>query len=312
MQLSLLIVLLAAALFFIWGGLLFRIARDIRYIGMILPTIILLGIFNYFPAGSAIYHAFFRWNGSEIAEFVGLLHFRSILTDGTLHKSVIIAGAFLAANLLKLIPNVFIAVVLFHLASRRLQYCFRVVFVLPLAIPGMVGILIWKYFYRMDGGLLNSILLDLGVVDVPINWLGNEDTVLPALLFLGFPYISTIGVLILLAGLENIPNSTFEAARLDGCGVWRRFWEIEMPLIMGQIKLNIVLVTIGTIQDFALPLILTKGGPNNRSMLPGLWMYLNAFEFGKMGYAAALGVGIFLVILFLTYVNMRYIQVERD
>jgi raffinose/stachyose/melibiose transport system permease protein len=172
----------------------------------------------------------------------------------------------------------------------------------------MVGLLIWKYFYRMDGGVLNSALMALGLLDAPVNWLGTEGTVVPALLFIGFPWVSTIGVLILLAGLQNIPSSVFESATLDGCSPWKRFTSIEMPLIMGQIKLNIVLVTIGTIQDFWLPLVLTRGGPNNASMLPGLWMYQNAFTYGKMGYAAALGLMMFLVILTLTFINLRIMR----
>lgn len=81
---------------------------------------------------------------------------------------------------------------------------------------------------------------------------------------------------------------------------------------MGQIKLNAVLVTIGTLQDFWLPLVLTRGGPNNASMLPGLWMYQNAFSYGKMGYAAALGVAMFIIILLLTYINMKLISTPQQ
>lgn len=296
----------------IWRGTLDALLKDGRVLSVFLPTVLLLGTFCYFPAGSAIYHAFFKWNGADISEFIGLQNFRNLLADGILSGSFAIMGVFLIASILKLTPTIVVAVVLFHLASRTLQYWFRVAFVLPLIIPSIVGMLVWKYFYKMDGGVLNALLLRLDVIQVPVNWLGSENTVVPALLFIGFPFVSTIGVLILMAGLQAIPGSVFEAAELDGCGAVHRFWLIEMPLIMGQVKLNLVLTTIGTLQEFALPLILTRGGPNNASMLPGLWMYLNAFSYGKMGYASALGVVMFLIILGFTLVNMKVAKSHVD
>lgn len=311
LKIALILLIGLGALLFMWSGALLRVVRDWGYIRVLLPTAVLLALFSYTPALSAIYHSFFRWDGGAVSEFVGLENFRSLFHDEVLFQSVKVLGVFLVANLLKFVPTLVVAVVLFHLASARLQYAFRVIYVLPMAIPGMVGILIWKYFYRMDGGVLNWLLLNLGVIRAPINWLGTEETVVPALIFLGFPWVSTIGVLILLAGLQSIDPSVFEAALLDGCGVFRRFRTIELPLIMGQVKLNVVLVTLGTIQDFGLPLVLTRGGPNNASMLPGLWMYLSAFSHGKMGYAAALGVVMFLVMLSLTYINMRMIKTDQ-
>lgn len=132
-------------------------------------------------------------------------------------------GIFIVANILKLTPTILVAVVLFRLASKTLQYWFRVAFVLPLIIPSIVVMLVWKYFYKMDGGVLNALLLRFDVIQVPVNWLGSENTVVPALLFIGLPFVSTIGVLILLAGLQAIPRSVFEASELDVCGAIRRF-----------------------------------------------------------------------------------------
>jgi raffinose/stachyose/melibiose transport system permease protein len=295
-----------------WSGVARSMLREARLWVWLAPTLLLLGLFSYYPALSAIYHAFFRWNGAEVAEFIGWDNFRALLADGVLWHGFRLALVFMAANVLKFLPTVAIAVVLFHLASKRAQYMFRVAFVLPLLIPWMVVMLMWKYIYRMDGGLLNTLLIDMGWLHLPVNWLGQTHTVVPSLLMIGFPFISTIGVLILLAGLQAIPETVFEAATLDGCGPLRRFWTLEMPLIAGQLKLNLVLITIQTIQEFALPLVLTRGGPNHASMLPGLWMYFNAFSYGKMGYAAAIGVVMFIVILGFTMLHLRLIRVHRD
>ncbi len=307
-----LLLLGGVALFLLWSGVFARIICDFRYLRVLAPTLLLLGVFAYTPAASAIYHSFYRWNGSDISEFIGLDNFQALLTDGVLHHAIMVVLVFLVVNIIKFIPTVIVSVLLFHLANQRMQYIFRVIFVLPMAIPGIVGLLIWKYLYRMDGGLLNWLFVHAGLINAPVNWLGAENTVVPALLFIGFPWVSTIGVLILLAGLQSISTSVFEAAQMDGCGVARRLFAIELPLIMGQIKLNAVLVTIGTLQDFWLPLVLTRGGPNNASMLPGLWMYQNAFSYGKMGYAAALGVAMFIIILLLTYINMKLISTPQQ
>lgn len=311
-EVAMLLLCAGALMTLTWSGVLWGLLRDLRVIAVLIPTLALMGLFAYTPAFSAVYHAFFVWNGSDVSEFTGLGNFRMMLTDEVLHHSVAVMFAFLIANLIKFIPTVFTAVVLYHLVNRRLQYAFRVVFVLPMAVPAIVGLLIWKYFYRMEGGLLNTLLLEAGLIKAPVNWLGSQETVVPALIFIGFPWVSTIGVLILLAGLQNISPSVFDATRIDGCGPWRRFFNVELPLIVGQIKLNIVLITIGTIQDFWLPLVLTKGGPNNASMLPGLWMYQNAFSHGRMGYAAALGLVMFLIILSLSYFNMKAIRSTNE
>lgn len=312
LQIAAMVVCAGALLAFTWSRTAARACRDLRYIVVVLPTLTLLGLFCYLPAFSAVYHSLFLWNGSEICEFVGLANFRALFSDEVLRGAAGVALVFLAANVLKLVPTVLVAVVLFRLAGQRSQYLFRVVFVLPMAMPAIVNLLIWRYFYRTEGGLLNGLLLATGVIDGPVNWLGNESTVVPAMLCIGFPWVSTLGVLIFLAGLQNIPLSIFEAAYLEGCGSWRRFRHIELPLIAGLLKLNVILITIATLQDFWLPLVLTGGGPNNASMLPGLWMYQNAFSYGKMGYAAALGVAMFFVLLLFTVLYMRLLAREID
>ncbi len=310
LRVALMVLCAGAFTAFVWSPAAPRALRDARYIAAVVPTLALLALFCYGPALSALYHSLFLWNGSDLSEFVGLANFRDLLTDEVLRGAVGVVLVFLVANVLKLVPTVLVALVLFHLAGPRIQYLFRVVFVLPMAIPAIVNLLIWRYFYRMDGGVLNELLLALGILEAPINWLGQESLVVPAMVFIGFPWVSTLGVLIFLAGFQSIPGSIFEAAYLEGCGAWRRLWHIELPLVSGLLRLNVILIAIGTLQDFWLPLVLTGGGPGNASMLPGLWMYQNAFSYGKMGYASAIGVAMFLALLLFTVVNMRLLWRE--
>jgi raffinose/stachyose/melibiose transport system permease protein len=128
----------------------------------------------------------------------------------------------------------------------------------------------------------------------------------------GFPWIAGINFLIYLAGLQGIPTEVMDAAAVDGATGFRRFWLIDLRLIMGQIKLLVILSVVFSLQSFVLILIMTNGGPGYASMVPGLLMYKAAFQDGRFGYACAIGTVLFVVIFALTYINMRYIRSETD
>jgi ABC-type sugar transport system permease subunit len=144
-------------------------------------------------------------------------------------------------------------------------------------------------------------------------WLGNKDLVLPAVIFWGFPWVGTVGVLIYLAGLQQISTDVYEAAELDGVGPIRRVFSIELPLIMTQVRINLIFMTIGTLTayEFFLILLGPAGGPGNKGMVPGLYMYQKAFLSGRFGYACALGMVLFMLVLLLTVIYQRYVKVEK-
>ena len=116
----------------------------------------------------------------------------------------------------------------------------------------------------------------------------------------------------MLAGLQGITDSVHEAALMDGARGLRKMLSIDVPLVTGQLKLILILTVIQNVQLYGSVLVLTRGGPGYATMLPGLHMYLNAFEFSRMGYASAIGFVMFLVILGLTYVNMRYVKSSNE
>jgi len=131
-------------------------------------------------------------------------------------------------------------------------------------------------------------------------------------MFMGFPFAGGINILIYYAGLAGISESVHEAAELDGAKGLYKFLKVDVPLVMSQIKLLTILTVIGTVQSFETLFIMTKGGPGFRTMVPGLWMYMNAFSFQRMGYACAIGVILFLLILGLTVLNLRYFRSSED
>lgn len=458
-----------------------------------LPTVLSLAVFSYFPKFDAIIHAFYRWQPPIVEEIVGLRNFHEAFADPAFWQSFRLVGLLLIANLVKMIPGIIVAIALHRLLSNRLRYIFQVLFVIPMIIPGMVWLLIWKNFYEPDFGLLNRFLnatglmtllreldevmpklagllnpvIELGIEPVfqstaglifwgvviyllsklrrdlidpqsshllifagsflpfliatvplgvwtslfvyggisivwmrflalkagslwiiwpfivgagtlvflealwilpvvmvtaslavegiiryrplyanwvsglgfwmivsgallvvlgqiwvePVNqfmdgnpaWLGSQDLVIPAILFWGFPWVGTVSVLIYLSGLQNIPQDVYEAADLDGLGAMGKILYIEIPLIMTQIRINLIFMTIGTLNTYEMFLILLgpEGGPGGKGMVPGLYMFQSAFVEGRFGYACALGMILFVILLTLTIIYQRFVRVEK-
>ncbi len=471
---------------------------------LMLPTIASMLVFDYYPKLDVILMSFYRWQPPDIQDYHGLKNYEDALTDPLFWQSFRLIGILLAANILKLIPGILVAIALHRLLSDRWRYIYQVLFVIPMVIPGMVWLLIWKSFYDPDFGLLNrvlqatgmmkllhwldgtkespgvlprvadwvepfqqqviqplfgnwggfflagAILLALRSLQVPERarrtriyaavtglalllplgitishwdgltacfvslagwvggcrflsrqldrwihwpvlvlagwlvfahtrdffrlplmllfafsvmewltlcksrepreqilawggwlhlgaavllflgtqlwpeptgqfregtpaWLGSKDLVIPAILFWGFPWVGTVGVLIYLSGLQQISQDVYEAAELDGVGPLGMLLRIELPLIMTQVRINLIFMTIGTLTGYEMFLILlgSDGGPGNKGMVPGLFMFKKAFEEGQFGYACALGMILFVIILGLTMFYNRYVKVEK-
>jgi raffinose/stachyose/melibiose transport system permease protein len=250
--------------------------------------------------------------------------------DAVLWRGFGVIAILVVANVIKMAPSIATAVVIHRLKSDTANYWYRVMFVVPMIIPGMVYLLLWKFFFE-PASIFNKILDVTGIKALlvfldtqcfqwglfvagenPV-WLGNPDLVLPAFIIWGFPWVGVVGVLIYLAGLQSISESVYEAADLDGVTALGKFLHIELPLILTQVRINLVLMIIGTLQMYGFVLVLfgDGGGPNGRLMVPGLYMFRSAFREGYAGYACCIGLIIFCFILILTEVNNRYIRVEK-
>lgn len=296
----------------------------------VVPSLIMVGAFCYFPAISAIYHSFFRWSGGEAKRFIGLENFQTALHDQVFWSSFITIGILVIANVFKMIPTILVAVLIHRLKSDRWQYWYRILVVVPMIVPSLVTLFIWKFFFDPTRGVLNTFIEGTGIKGLlvnldgffgwgvfhqglPIAWLGEPGLIIPSLIIWGFPWIGAVGVLIFLAGLQSIGQEVYEAAELDGVTSWQKFRYIEFPLIMTQVRISLILMATGTLQGYGLQFLLLgeNGGPGGRGMVPGLWMFNRAFFAGEFGYACALGLFLFAFILILTLVNNKYVRVEK-
>ncbi len=465
---------------------------------LVLPTSLSLLIFSYYPKFDVFLMSFFRWQPPTVQEFIGLRNFKEAFSDPMFWNSFKLVGILLIANLIKMWPGILAAIALNRVKNDKLRYYIQVCFVIPMIIPGMVFLLIWKNFYDPDFGLVNRflnltggmhlldwmdtampklagalapiqsglvsplvggvgglivlgayimaagrrktqdasrwgdyLLLLAGFAIMPIGalfglqsapteanvftiaaiaivwmflcarrfgsswiawpflllagvgvfwsdlwrlpaalglafavsevlrinrdeyqarpyikaiagtliglgitfillgniwteptgqftggtpaWLGNKDLVIPAILFWGFPWVGTVGVLIYLSGLQNISQDVYEAAKLDGVSPLGMIFKIELPLIMTQVRINLIFMTIGTLTTYEIFLILlgADGGPGGKGMVPGLYMFSSAFTEARFGYACALGMVLFVIILLLTIVYQKYVKVEK-
>jgi ABC-type sugar transport system permease subunit len=304
--------------------------REWKLYFFVLPSLVAVGVFAYFPAVSAVYHSFFDWSGGDTMQFIGLANFKRAFGDEVLWGSFKTVSILIIFNIFKMIPSIMLAVLIHRIKSDRWQYLYRVMLVVPMIVPSLVTLFIWKFFLDPNLGVLNNLLdvsglksllvwLDhlfgwnLFFANAPIGWLSQPELILPSLFIWGFPWIGAVGVLIYLSGLQSISQEVYEAAELDGVGPFNKFLYIELPLILTQVRLSLVLLVIATLQGYGLQLLLLgdSGGGGGRGMVPGLWMYNKAFVAGEFGYACAIGMLLFVFILSLTYLNNKYVRVDK-
>ncbi len=279
----------------------------------LLPTFAFILIFRYYPAGSAIFHAFTRWNGAGIATWVGIENFQDLLTDFIFIASLKNIAIILVAALVKvLIFPLLAAEFIFNLRGERGQYWFRFLLILPIVVPGIVVTLVWRFIMGPKPlGVLNALLELVGQDEWQRAWLADPKIALMSVILVGFPWIDAIAMLIYYAGLQNISSDVIDASKMDGASIWRRIRSVDLPLLFGQFKLLIIITTIFTLQNFGGMLVLTNGGPGYSTMVPGLWMFQRAFQADRFGYASAVGVVLLLVMLCLTWLNNKFLK-EAD
>jgi ABC-type glycerol-3-phosphate transport system permease component len=285
----------------------------------IVPAFVLIVLFQYYPAASGIFHSFYRWNGADVSEFVGLRNYIDLLKSPDFWQSFRVALLLGLWNVLKMIPAIAVAVWIHRCSSERMQYIYRLLFVVPMVIPALVVALIWRsFFFEATQGYLNEFLEASGLFALLCKldaffgwggifvdgtrpaWLGDPRLILVACVIWGFPWVGSFAVLTHLAKLQNIPKDIYEAASIDGANWWSKFTRIEVPLIMNSIYLMLVFVIIGTIKDAGMIIALTggmDGGPGGKATVPALFMLRKAFINQEMGAACAVGIILTAVIM---------------
>lgn len=284
--------------------------RTLRYrpvlAALLLPSLVLIGVFSYYPAVRSLIGGFYQWNGFSPPAYAGVSQFTEYLqspTFGTEAKNLaILVGGSIGITL---VSQFTAAEIVTHLPARAGAVA-KYLLVLPIVLPPLVLIEVWAYLLQPGSGLIDKIF---GAVGLPEpGWLSDPRLALVSILLIGFPWISNLGFLIFLGGLQNLPKDIVDASRLDGLGGVRRVFAIDVPLLMPQFRIVVVLSGIYAVQNFIPILLLTNGGPGTATLVPGLDMYQSAFSNDQYGYGMAIGTLLFAVMLVFTLAAMRLLR----
>jgi raffinose/stachyose/melibiose transport system permease protein len=277
--------------------------RGVGYL-YLLPAFLLYGGFVLLPLLHGLWLSFFDWNGLTRGTWVGLLNYRDLLTSPE------IRSAFLHSLTLiifyALLP-VALGLLLAASASRvrvRGLAAYRTVLFLPQVMPMVVVALIWRRIYSPDGPL-NHGLQAIGLHGLARPWLGDFGLALPAVGLVGTWVLFGLCMVLFIAGVQKIPTSLYDAARVDGAGPIREFRAVTLPGLRGEIVVALTLTIIAALRNFDLIYITTQGGPGDATTVPSFEVYRRAFQTGRVGSAAAIGMTVALVIFAMTFLVTR-------
>jgi len=271
---------------------------------MAAPYTVFLLIFALYPILFALALVFMQWDLVTTPKFAGLGNVQLLANDGRFWRAVANTFVFLSIHLpLQIATALALALAL----NRPLAFrsFWRAAFFLPVVISGAVVAILWSNLYATDVGLINGLLVRMGLNPVP--WLTDPSTAMPAIAAMVTWKNVGFYVIIYLAGLQYIPRSCKEAIEIEGATSWQRFRFLTLPSLLPQTILVVTLSTINGFQLFIEPYVMTGGGPLRRTYSIVLYLYTNAFAYQKMGYAATIGVALAMIIGGVVFVQRRLI-----
>jgi len=261
------------------------------------PSLALLGAVLFFPLGMAVWSSFFKIDILNIANrsFVGLQNYATILSSGWFHHSFVVTIIYTAVT----VAGSYVIGLVFALALRRGfrgRALARTLAILPWAVPQVAAVLVWAWMLDPNYGVVNYLLLELGLLSEPVGWLQSPIGALAAVSLVTIWCTFPFACLMLLAQLETIPGTLYEAAAVDGASSWQGFRYITLPALR---FINAVLVLLLTLISFTRTItiiyVMTAGGPSNATSTLPIETYLRAFKYFDLGIASALGTIVLIV-----------------
>lgn len=283
-----------------------RLARRRERAGwaFIAPNVAAVAVFLLFPLAFSLYLSFHSWDLFSPMRFAGVDNYRRLFTSDPLFLIALRNTA--VFTLLTLVPTVVIGLAVAAALNRKLAGIgiFRTIAFLPLVASAVAMAVVWRFLFT-DDGLLNAALGWIGVDAVP--WLTDPDWALVSLSIVTVWKSVPFATVILLAAMQGVPETLYEAAKIDGAGALRRFFAITVPLIRGPLSFVFIITIINSVQAFDQAYALTggNGGPETGTYLLGIMLFQNAFGFYEVGYASALAWVIFAILFLLTLVQLR-------
>lgn len=276
----------------------------------LLPALALYALFVIYPITQSIRYSVYNWNGLEaLTNFVGIDNFKTAFGDPLFREAMRHNAIILALSLLLQIPFALAVAVMLN-QNLRGRAMLRLFFFAPYILSEVVTGVVWRQILR-PSGLLDQSLESVGGGGLIHEWLGNPDVVLYSLFFvISWKYFG-FHMVILLAGLQQIPDELSEAAAIDGASKWQTFRYVTLPLVGPTLRVSIFLSIIGALQLFDLVWVTTRGGPVDASSTMATYLVDQAFRRGQFGYASAVSIIVFGLALVVALLYQRF-ALRRD
>ena len=274
----------------------------------LLPAIALISVFFALPVFAAFLLGFTDFDiyalaNTDTVRITGLRNYQTIFTSALFWQSLKNTAVFALVGGPLSVAVSLAAALLVNARATRFKPFFRSVLFMPFVTTLVAVAIVWRYLYHPQYGLLNWTL---GLVGIPsIDWLGSTTWAMPAIILVAVWKNFGYNMLVLIAGLQSIPEDLYEAARLDGAGAWQQFRHITMPMLRPTMLFVGIITMVGFFQVFAEPYVMTQGGPLRSTTSLVLLMFEEGFRWWRMGYAAAIAVVLFVVILLFTLLQRR-------
>jgi multiple sugar transport system permease protein len=281
--------------------------------GFALPFVLIFTVFMAGPIVASLLLSFTDFGLADLrnplgTDLVGLQNYVDLLTDGKFITAILNTAYFVVVGVpLTLVLGLAVAMALDR-GINRLRTLFRVGFYLPVVTSIVAIAVVWRYVLNPDQGLANLLLGSIGI-EGP-HWLGDPALAMPSIIAMAVWRNLGFSMVIFLAGLQTIPAQLYEAAAIDGASRWQAFRHVTLPMLRPTILFISVITTIGYLQLFEEPFVMTEGGPLDRTLSIAQYMYQQGFQFFHQGYAAAIAWILFLLVGLVALIQFRVLRTE--
>ncbi|MCX6082183.1 MAG: sugar ABC transporter permease [Chloroflexi bacterium] len=272
----------------------------------LLPSLVVLGAFNFYPVGVVFFLSLFKWdNLSKVKTFIGLDNCATLAQSDRFWNSLKVTAEYtLVVTVISIVLGLILAVLLNNGFLMGKSF-WRGIFFLPVVTPTVAAAMVWILLFNPGFGFVNVILRYFGIEG--LNWLADKTWALPTVMSLGIWKRIGFTLILYLAALQSLSKEYYESAEIDGANSLQRFIYITVPLLRST---TIMLVILGVIDSFLVfdqVIVLTRGGPANATEVIGMFMYSNSFSLFKLGYGSAISVVMFLVVALFTIMQWRFV-----
>lgn len=269
---------------------------------MLAPWIIGFIAFTAGPMIASIVISFMDWPLLQAPKWIGFENYKFMFKDELFWISLYNTIYYTVIGVpLRVIAALCVALAM-NLKLRGISV-YRTIYYIPSITPAVASSIMWLWIFNPDFGLANALLGYIGIHS-RIRWIYDPALSKPSLILMSLWGIGGM-MIILLAGLQGIPEQLYEAAELDGAGLWHKFWHITLPMLSPSIFFVTIMQVISSFQVFTQAYVMTRGGPANSTLFMVLYLYQNGFEFFRMGYASSLAWALFMFVLVLTILQFR-------